>query len=56
MTAVLELVAALALAVRLAVGGGRYVRAPGFTLVSGTLVALYLWFIAKARPYLRPKS
>ena len=56
MNAALKLAAGLALVVGVVVERGGYVPAPGFALISGTLVALYLWFLAKARPYLRPKS
>jgi len=56
MSALLRVGAALALVAGFVVETERYVPAPGFALVSGTLVALYLWFLAKVRPHLRPKS
>jgi len=56
MNAVLKLAACAVLAAGFVVESARVVPAPGFALISGALVALYLWFLAKARPYLRPKS
>ncbi len=56
MTVVLKLAAAIALAAGLVVEGGAWVPAPGFALAAGALVAAYLWFLAKVRPYIRPKS
>ncbi len=56
MNGVLRVASGLALVVGVVVEGGGYVPAPGFALLAGTLVALYLWFLAKARPYLRPRS
>ncbi|HVN75276.1 MAG TPA: hypothetical protein VMT19_03095 [Thermoanaerobaculaceae bacterium] len=56
MTAVLKVAACAILAAGIFAETARIVPAPGFAVVSGTLVALYLWFLAKARPYLRPKS
>jgi hypothetical protein len=55
-SAVLKLAAGLALVLGAVVERGGYVPAPGFALISGALVALYLWFLAKVRPYLRPKA
>ena len=56
MNAVLKLVAVLVMAAGVVVEGEAYIPAPGLALVFGTLVALYLWFLSKVRPYLRPKS
>ncbi len=55
MTAVLKLAAVAALVAGMVVERGGWVPAPGFALLAGALVAAYLWFLAKARPYLRPK-
>jgi hypothetical protein len=54
MSVMLKLAAVAALAAGFVVERGRYVPSPGFALVAGTLVALYLWFLAKTRPHLRP--
>jgi len=56
MSAVLKLAACVVLAAGFIVEGARAVPAPGFAAFAGVLVALYLWFLAKARPYLRPRS
>ena len=56
MSAFLKLAACVVLAAGVVVEGVRVVPAPGFAFASGALVALYLWFLSKARPYLRPKS
>ncbi len=56
MTAVLKLAASLALMAGLLAERGAWVPAPGFALVAGILLAAYLWFLARVRPYIRPKS
>jgi len=56
MNAVLRLAACAVLAAGFLAERAHVVPAPGFALVAGALVALYLWFLAKARPYLRPRS
>jgi hypothetical protein len=56
MTAVLKLAAGAVLLAGLVVERGALVPAPGFALVAGVLLAAYLWFLAKARPYIRPRS
>ncbi len=55
MTAALKLIAGAALAAGVVVERAAWVPAPGFALVAGALVAAYLWFLAKARPYLRSR-
>jgi len=56
MSAVLKLAAGVVLVAGLVAEGARAVPAPGFAAASGVLVAVYLWFLAKARPYLRSRS
>ncbi|MBZ5590067.1 MAG: hypothetical protein LAO05_16045 [Acidobacteriia bacterium] len=53
MTTMLKLAAVAALAVGCVVERAGYVPSPGFALVAGTLVAVYLWFLANTRPHLR---
>ncbi len=55
MSALLKVAAASALAAGLLVERAGWVPAPGFALVAGVLLAAYLWFLAKARPYLRSR-
>jgi Flp pilus assembly protein TadB len=51
---------ALKIAALLVLGGGvlaeheGLIPAPGFALLAGALLAVYLWFLAKARRQLRP--
>jgi len=55
MTTVLKVASGAVLVAGLVVERGAWVPAPGFALVAGALVAAYLWFLAEARPYLRPR-
>jgi hypothetical protein len=51
---------ALKIAALLVLGGGLFVEsgglipAPGFALVAGTLLAVYLWFLARTRRHAGP--
>jgi hypothetical protein len=54
MSLALKVTALVVLLGGVAVEHGGLVQAPGFALVAGTLVAIYLWFLAKARRHLRP--
>jgi len=54
MSLALKVAALVVLLGGLAVEKGRLVPAPGFALAAGVLVAIYLWFLAKARRHLRP--
>ena len=54
MSAALKVVAVLVLAGGLVVEHGGLVPAPGFAMVAGVLLAIYLWFLAKARRRVGP--
>ncbi len=54
MSVALKLVALLVLAGGAVVEEGRFLAAPGFALAAGALVSAYLWFLANARPRVRP--
>jgi hypothetical protein len=54
MSLALKVAALVVLLGGVAVEHGGLVPAPGFALVAGALVAIYLWFLAKARRHLRP--
>ena len=49
MTTVLKVAAVLVLGGGVLAERGGLVPAPGFALVAGALLAIYLWFLAKAR-------
>ncbi len=55
MTRVLKLAALAVLLGGLLAEHGRLIPAPGFALLGGALVAIYLWILAKARQQLRPR-
>jgi len=54
MSFMLKVTSLLVLVGGVAVEHGGLVPAPGFALVAGALVAIYLWFLAKTRRHLRP--
>lgn len=54
MSVVLKVVAVLALAGGVFVEHGALIPAPGFALAAGALLAIYLWFLAKARRHVGP--
>ncbi len=55
MSTLLKVSALVVLLAGLAVERGRLVPAPGLALTGGALVAVYLWFLAKARQHVRPR-
>jgi hypothetical protein len=56
MNAALKLAAALAMTAEVIIEGDGYLRAPGFAMISKTLVALCLWPLSEARPSCWHKS
>jgi hypothetical protein len=50
----LKIAALLVLGGGLLVEGGGLIPAPGFALVTGFLLAIYLWFLARARRHAGP--
>jgi hypothetical protein len=54
MSIALKVVALLVLGGALFVEHGGLIPSPGFALVAGVLLAIYLWFLAKARRHVGP--
>lgn len=54
MSAALKTAALLVLCGGVFVEHGALIPAPGFALVTGALLAIYLWFLSKARRHVRP--
>jgi len=54
MSIALKLAALLALSGGLLVESGGLIPAPGFALVAGVLLAIYLWFLARTRRHAGP--
>jgi hypothetical protein len=52
--AALKVVAVLVFLAGMALEGGRLLRAPGFALSAGALLAVYLWFLANTRRRVGP--
>ena len=54
MSAALKAAALLVLCGGVFVEHGALIPAPGFALAAGALLAIYLWFLAKARRHVEP--
>jgi len=53
-SAALKVAALLVLGGGLLVEGGGLIPAPGFALMAGALLAIYLWFLARTRRHVGP--